>query len=119
MSPRPSHRTTLVSVFVAYLLVVTLCAPFSTQAKSLSSRKVNSPQQEQVTPHREGELLVRFRAGVSRQSKDLVIATQGAKKKNTSGNSSSTAPWKTGERFPLAWRRSRWGRGASDLSDNQ
>jgi subtilisin family serine protease len=81
VSSHYSHRTTSISLFISYLLVVTLCAPFSTQASSSSSGKAAPRQDQTPAAHRQGELLVRFRDGVSRQTKDLIIATQGAKKK--------------------------------------
>lgn len=73
-----SHRS-VVSLLVSYLLVVALCVPFATHARSRAPKKVSTPQT--IAPHREGELLVRFREGVSRQTKDLIIATHGVKSK--------------------------------------
>ena len=82
MFSHSSLRTAFVSLFVSYWLVITLCAPFLTHAKSVSSKKIGKPGEEQTRiAYREGEVLVRFRAGVSKSSRDLVVAAHGAKRK--------------------------------------
>ncbi len=68
----------VVTVFLAYLLVILTCLPFTISASSFT---VN-PTQQPAPPHRDGELLVRFRAGVSQRDRDAIIVAHGAQKKN-------------------------------------
>ncbi len=79
-----SRRTVTVASFLSYLLVMLLCAPFAPAVSSSSSAtSVSASTQEQpAAPHRSGELLVRFRSGVSQQDKDMVLATQERGEKN-------------------------------------
>ena len=82
MSSRPSHINTTVSLFLSYLLVLLLCTPFSTvaSAASASLNKPAQPRQEQAeVPHRDGELLVRFRGDLSQREKETILATHGAR----------------------------------------
>ena len=82
MSSRFSHITTSISLFLSYVLILLLCPPFSTSASSASASlsKPAKPRQERAdVPHREGELLVRFRGGLSQREKDTILATQGAR----------------------------------------
>ncbi len=77
-----SRRTVTVASFLSYLLVMLLCAPFAPAVSSSSAKSVSASTQEQpAAPHRSGEVLVRFRGGVSQQDKDMVLATQGARRK--------------------------------------
>jgi RHS repeat-associated protein len=69
-------------VLLTYLFVISSFAPFATQATPVHKVKPNGSKQEQLSaPSREGELLVRFRAGVSKRDKETIIATHGARKK--------------------------------------
>ncbi|MFN2406644.1 MAG: S8 family serine peptidase [Pyrinomonadaceae bacterium] len=56
------------------------CVPVSTRARTPKRKTTNTPTQSPA-PHRESELLVRFRGGVSERDKETVIATHGALKK--------------------------------------
>src|SRR5262245_54046541 len=74
-------RTT-VAAALSYVLVVTLCAPLTVAARSLSkARSVVTTQQQSMALYREHELLVRFRAGTSELVKDTISAAQGARRK--------------------------------------
>ncbi len=76
-----SHIVLVLSSFLSYLLILTLCVPFTTVAKSnLFVHPVSLFQEQQNIPAREGELLVRFRGGASRQDKDTILATHGLRK---------------------------------------
>jgi RHS repeat-associated protein len=44
-------------------------------------KSASSTQERPIAAHRNGELLVRFRAGVSQQVKDMIVATQSARRK--------------------------------------
>jgi subtilisin family serine protease len=78
----PSGRSTkVVSLYLCYLLVILLCSPFSTAAKSASRSTPVLMQEQPPAAYRKGELLVRFRSGVSRQARDTIIATYRAKRK--------------------------------------
>lgn len=80
-STRPG-RTVTVSLFLSYLLVVLLCTPFAVSGRSTSSIKRTSPIQLQTPArYREGEILVRFRDGVSQRDKETIFATHGARRK--------------------------------------
>jgi RHS repeat-associated protein len=74
-----SHRRATTALFLSYVLVILLCAPFATSAKSLAARPAVGLTQEPA-PHRDGELIVRFRGGVSQQDKETILATHGARK---------------------------------------
>src|ERR1041385_7046274 len=59
-----------------------MCAPFVIATRLRSVRKVvNRIQEQAAAPRREGEILVRFRAGISQHDKDTIVATHGARKK--------------------------------------
>lgn len=67
---------------LAYLFVISLFFPFARSAARVRSAKPTlSTQERSSAPHRAGELLVRFRAGVSQRDKDTIRATHGARKK--------------------------------------
>ncbi len=71
-------RLTIAS-FLIYLTVVSTWAPF---AKSASAVKpLTSTQAHSSAAHRAGEVLVRFRSGVSQRDKDTILATHRARKK--------------------------------------
>src|SRR5215208_2097684 len=84
-----SSRRTLVAVLLSYLFVTSSLVPFSAATRSAPVKKTaRSTQATQNAPYREGELLVRFRSGVSPLDKDTIIARHGAqKKKQLVGNS--------------------------------
>jgi len=78
-SSSSSLRITL-AASVSLILIITTCVPFSRAARS--SFKVKGPSRMQsAAPHREAELLVRFRAGVSQRDKETIISTHGGRKK--------------------------------------
>jgi hypothetical protein len=75
-----SHIAPGVSLFLSYLLVMLLCLPFATTVRANLSVAPVSVFHEQNIPEREGELLVRFRGGVSQRDKDTILATLGVKR---------------------------------------
>lgn len=82
MSFTRSRTTVFVSLFLSYQLIVLLCIPFSVaRAFSLPGKRARSTQGNLLVHHREGEILVRFRAGVSENEKETIVATHGGRKK--------------------------------------
>ncbi|HEY0367931.1 MAG TPA: hypothetical protein VGC73_15770, partial [Pyrinomonadaceae bacterium] len=80
-SARSLHRVTAV-LFLSYVLVSSMLTPFAAAERSRFGPTRASKVQERTTPpYREGELLVRFRPGVSQLVKDLIVSTQGARRK--------------------------------------
>ena len=80
-SARALHRVTAV-LFLSYVLVSSMWAPFAVAERSRSGpTRANKTQEHATPPYREGELLVRFRPGVSQPVKDLILSTQGARRK--------------------------------------
>src|ERR687892_1805255 len=78
----PSTVRVIVVAFLCYLLLVVTCVPFVTAERSSSGPAAVTPLQEQpLAPHRDGELLVRFRSGLPQPIKDSIIAAQGARRK--------------------------------------
>jgi len=78
----PSSRHTATVVFLlTYVLVLSLFTPFAITGESASAEKAQHLSGQEPAPHREGELLVRFRAGVSQRDKETIIATQSARRK--------------------------------------
>jgi len=75
-----SSRRAMVASFLTYLLVVLTCVPFTGSALSSFSRTVSRMQQQSAPQYREGELLVRFRPGVSQRDQEAIIAKHGAQK---------------------------------------
>ena len=71
-----------ISLFLAYLLITLLCTPFTSTAAraSLSVKPVERLQVQTDLRHRDAELLVRFRGGLSQRDKETVAATYGARK---------------------------------------
>src|ERR1044071_8185833 len=70
------HRPRLTALLLSYLFVASSLVPFA------SPPRVTKPSRAvQNAAHREGELLVRFRPGVSPHDKDTIIATHGARRK--------------------------------------
>jgi serine protease len=80
MSSARSHASAFISLFLSYLLIILLCTPFAvsggTLTKSAASTQVQSP-----ALYRDGELLVRFRDGVSQKDKETILATHGVRRK--------------------------------------
>ena len=79
----PSRRVyQSISSVLAYLLIILLCTPFTTTIAraSLSVKPVERLQVQTDLPHRDAELLVRFRGGLSQRDKETVAATYGVKK---------------------------------------
>lgn len=75
-------RRSLTTSLLIYLFILLSFSPFATKAVPRSVGRPNRPAQNKASaPHREGELLVRFRPGVSNRDKDTIIATSGARKK--------------------------------------
>jgi len=75
------------AAFLSYLLVILTCVPFSTSARSVPAAKV--VQEVPAARYRDTELLVRFRAGVPEQIKDMIVAVQGARRKKQLAGESS------------------------------
>ncbi len=70
-----------VSLFLSYNLILLLCAPFSVSGVSSFTGKGLSTQETVLVRYREGEVLLRFREGVSEKDKETIIATHGGRKK--------------------------------------
>src|SRR5690349_9604787 len=81
ISSRSQWHVTAV-LFLSYLLLSSTWAPFAAAERSHIGPAGASKMQERTTPpYREGELLIRFRPGVSQLVKDLIVSTQGARRK--------------------------------------
>ncbi len=76
---RRSPLRVITAAFLSYLLVILTCIPFSTSARSLAL--VRTVQQVPAARYRDTELLVRFRAGVPDQVKDMIVAAHSARRK--------------------------------------
>ena len=75
------HRT-LLAALLSWLFVVSAVSPFAVMATPARTiRSVRSTPPQTVAPYRDGELLVRFRGGISNRDKETIIATHGARKK--------------------------------------
>jgi len=75
-SHRPRVAAT-VSLFLSYLLILSVLGPFAvahSYAPSLTPALAQAPAR-----YRDGEILVRFREGTSAQDKDAILAKQGAR----------------------------------------
>src|SRR5690349_10450655 len=80
MSSTRSRISVPVSLFLSYLLIITLCVPFrAVSAKSLS--KAAAAQEKLPARYRDGEILVRFRDGVSSKDKETILAAHGVRRK--------------------------------------
>jgi len=80
MSSNRPRTTLVITLVLSYHLILLLCTPFSgSGAYSLPNRRVRSTQEKASA--REGEILVRFRSGISEKDKETIIATHGARKK--------------------------------------
>ena len=88
-STSPFSLRVFVVTFLSWTLIIVTCGPFTRATKASFSRsKVFRQAQQQQVPYRDGELIVKFRAGVSPQVRDTIIATHGAtRKKRLQGES--------------------------------
>ena len=77
---RAVHRVTA-GLFLSCMLASSMWAPFVIAERSASGPIRASVMQERTPPYREGELLIRFRPGVSQVVKDLIVSRQGARRK--------------------------------------
>src|ERR1041384_1164978 len=76
------HPRTLISLCLSYLLVHLLCTPFMAAVRfSIVAIRHNSTQSQSLAGYVEGEILVRFRSGVSEKEKETIIAAHGGRKK--------------------------------------
>ncbi|HEU4872448.1 MAG TPA: S8 family peptidase, partial [Pyrinomonadaceae bacterium] len=75
-----SSRRVITAAFLTYLLAILTCVPFTSSAHIPASKP--SRMQQPAPQYRAGELLVRFRAGVSRHDQEAIIARHGAQRKN-------------------------------------
>lgn len=72
----------ITSAVLCYLLVFLTCIPLTSAARRESKPEtVSSANQQLLAPHRDGELLVRFRNGVPEQAKETILASHGARRK--------------------------------------
>jgi hypothetical protein len=74
-----SHLRVSVAALISYVLVTLTCLPLSTPARARSKSRAAMLLQQAPAPHREGELLIRFRNGVSDRDKAALIAAHGAR----------------------------------------
>ena len=80
MSRIRSRCAVALSLFLSYLLLILLCTPFSVSgSSSLLVGRMIPVQQQALARYREGEILVRFRDGVSQRDKESIIATYGVR----------------------------------------
>src|SRR5215213_5386443 len=75
-----SSRSAIISLSLSYILVVLLCTPFVVSARVLS-KPAPSAQEQSPARYRDGEILVRFRDGVSARDKETILATHGVRRK--------------------------------------
>ena len=80
MSSTTSRSAALISLSLSYILVVLLCTPFVASARTLS-KPAASTQEQSLAPYRDGEILVRFRDGVSAKDKETILANHGLRRK--------------------------------------
>ena len=77
MSFTRSRISAFVSLFLSYLLIILLCTPFAVSAKSSPKNSTNPVQEQSPARYRDGEVLVRFRDGVSAKDKETIRAAHG------------------------------------------
>jgi RHS repeat-associated protein len=80
MSSARSRISAFVSLFLSYLLIIPLCTPFAVSAKSLPKNSTRPAQEQAPARYRDGEILVRFRDGVSAKDKETIFATHGVRR---------------------------------------
>ena len=73
------HCPRLTAIVLSYLFVTSSLVPFARPSRVI--KPVKSSRAVQNAAYREGELLVRFRPGVSEHDKDTIIATHGARRR--------------------------------------
>ena len=69
-----------VALVLVYLLLVLPFTPFTVSART-PSKSVASTQEKSPARYRDGELLVRFRDGISKRDKETIMAAHGARQK--------------------------------------
>jgi phage tail protein X len=87
-------RNVLALSLCSFLILLT-CTPFAVATPSTPLRRTAGAQHQSTGPHREGELLVRFRAGVPQLVKDTLMANHGLSKKGQLRGESTI------EKFPV------------------
>ena len=75
-----TFRRTFKVLVLTYLLAASSFSPFIVTATTRHAKPIRSTQVPATATHRAGELLVRFRAGVSERDKELVLVGQEAAK---------------------------------------
>ena len=85
LSGRPSSRVAI-PLLLFWAFLVSSLVPFNARSVRAGARTGNNaktkPDSAVVqSPRRDGELLVRFRAGIPEQQKDLIVASHGARRK--------------------------------------
>ena len=80
MSSTRTRISVFVSLFLSYLLIILLYTPFTVSGRT-RSKPAESTQEQSPALYRDGELLVRFRDGVSQKDKETIFATHGVKRK--------------------------------------
>ncbi len=81
MSSYRSRISAFVSLSLSYLLVILLCTPFAVSANSSPKVSIRPAQEQSQAPYRDGEILVRFRDGISPREKETILATHGVRRK--------------------------------------
>jgi RHS repeat-associated protein len=75
-------RQAFTAVLLIYVFVISSISPLAIPATNVARVKsLRSTQESSNAPYRQGELLVRFRTGVSNDDKETILATHGARKK--------------------------------------
>jgi hypothetical protein len=84
-----NHSSKVAILFLLFwAFLISSPVPFNARSVKAGARTGNNAKTKPAgtvvqTPRREGELLVRFRAGTTEQQKELVLAAQGARRKTT------------------------------------
>ncbi|HKG48728.1 MAG TPA: S8 family serine peptidase [Pyrinomonadaceae bacterium] len=82
MYPTCSRWTKIVSFVLSYQTIILLCAPLAPATTPRPIRKTPKSTQERLPArYRDGEVLVRFRDGVSHKEKETIATEQGAKRR--------------------------------------
>src|ERR1051325_1076305 len=75
-----SRFSASIAFFLSYLLLILSFTPFTVSARP-RSKPAALAQEKSPARYRDGELLVRFRDGVSKQDQETIIAAHGARRK--------------------------------------
>src|ERR1051325_1853471 len=75
-----SRFSASIALFLSYLLLILSFTPFTVSARP-RSKPATLTQEKSPARYRDGELLVRFRDGVSKQDQETIIAAHGARQK--------------------------------------